>query len=101
MTDIIKLFVPYEDKEQIKNLGGKWDADKKYWTCRRIDEDYFTKWRDVVKLNVSYDDRHKIKKLGAFWDAENKTWVCLSEDVDNFVGYVATSSRLRATESPI
>jgi hypothetical protein len=30
---MIKIFVGFENKEKVKNLGCKWDADKKHWIC--------------------------------------------------------------------
>lgn len=38
------LKVPYEEKEQVKSKGAKWDAAIKSWICSEDQLDTFTKW---------------------------------------------------------
>lgn len=45
-TDILYLQCPFQEKDQVKALGARWDAGKKKWTIKNTDEnrDVFQKW---------------------------------------------------------
>lgn len=48
----INLQCPYQDKDYVKNLGAKWDSDKKVWYIRNpISLEPFSKWlsEEVIK----------------------------------------------------
>ncbi len=48
----INLQCPYEDKDYVKNLGAKWDSDKKVWYIRHpISLAPFSRWlsEEVIK----------------------------------------------------
>ena len=71
----IYLFVPFEMKEQAKELGAKYDADVRQWYCEannkkcRLMFDY--KYFDV-KYDV--DEIARLKALGCRWSKEHKKW---------------------------
>jgi DNA topoisomerase-3 len=66
------LKVPYDEKDEAKKNGARWDNDKKLWY---IVKGIKTLEKYIIEtLEVDYDDKDKVKKLGAFWNNENKTW---------------------------
>lgn len=68
------LNVPFEEKDEVKALGGRYDSEKKKWyvpTGR--DTTSFRKWMTFY-LNVPYQDKDTAKSLGAMWDKEAKKW---------------------------
>ena len=44
INEIIYLNVPYNEKDEAKNLGAKWDNDKKKWYIPQVDSIPFDKW---------------------------------------------------------
>lgn len=58
------LSVPFEDKEQAKNLGARWDSAHKTWYCPDgIDLMLFTKW-----LPAGFKKWERILKDRPFFD---------------------------------
>lgn len=43
-SEIIYLNVPYNEKDEAKELGAKWDKDKKQWYMPQVDSTPFAKW---------------------------------------------------------
>lgn len=43
-SEIIYLNVPYNEKDEAKELGAKWDKDKKQWYIPQVDSTPFAKW---------------------------------------------------------
>lgn len=43
-NEIIYLNVPYNEKDEAKELGAKWDRDKKQWYIPQVDCTPFAKW---------------------------------------------------------
>ncbi|STO96905.1 DUF5710 domain-containing protein [Helicobacter canis] len=43
-SEIIYLNVPYNEKDEAKGLGAKWDKDKKQWYIPQVDSTPFAKW---------------------------------------------------------
>ena len=43
---VVYLKVPFDDKDEVKSLGARWDPDKKSWYCNKSDIDKFNKWSD-------------------------------------------------------
>ncbi len=43
-SEIIYLNVPYNEKDEAKELGAKWDKDKKQWYLPQVDSTPFAKW---------------------------------------------------------
>jgi len=56
----IYLDVPYEEKDQVKRLGARWDSKEKSWYCFEKDRDVFFKWSDrgEVIYEIIGEDRH-------------------------------------------
>lgn len=79
------LFVPPQDKAEVKELGAKWDAGLKRWHVpAKMDLAPFEKWRKVdsdadlkgpgTPLIVPYDLKDFVKEAGAQWDNDKKAW---------------------------
>ncbi|TDN48860.1 zincin-like metallopeptidase domain-containing protein [Scandinavium goeteborgense] len=89
--------VPYQERNEAKALGAKWDRSEQTWFVPAgVSLDKFTKWnggeaaaaaQDVPpqkatpdrsaerqELAVPYKDRAEAKAAGAKWDKEKKTW---------------------------
>ncbi len=52
---IIKLNVPYEEKDEVKALGAKWDSRLKTWFIQNLD-DKFSKWIDEDSVRIEKTD---------------------------------------------
>jgi DNA topoisomerase-3 len=72
MTIYNYLKVPYEEKDEAKKLGAKWDKDRKLWFVEKPVKQ-LEKY-EIVCLNVPYEEKDKVKKLGAFWDINSNCW---------------------------
>jgi len=81
----IYLDVPYDEKNSAKQLGAKWDSQKRKWYFDgSIKEIYkFQRWIDTRSIfsdsnkfyfDVPISDIDIAKELGAKWDAEMKSW---------------------------
>ncbi len=69
----IGLNVPYEEKDEAKELGAKWDADNKLWYVPDgIDHTLFSKWLCIDNLPNF--------KANSYWIAEtmSECWKCES-----------------------
>jgi hypothetical protein len=53
------LAVPYEDKEEVKRLGAKWDYETRLWWCEELER--FSKWKEIINP----PKREKKKRVGA------------------------------------
>lgn len=100
--------VLFQDKDEVKNLGAKWDKDAKRWYIPDgVDEGRFTKWlsgssavqvpkatsfvkapvggfessTDKVYLNVPIAEKEEAKGLGAKWDKDAKKWY-IGDNID-------------------
>jgi hypothetical protein len=48
------LDVPYEEKEEVKRLGARWDPDlRKWFVPRGLKEELFLRWMPVSDQNRS------------------------------------------------
>ncbi len=84
------LNVPFEDKDQVKALGARWDNDRKCWYAPKgADLSKFTNWMGDGKvpsqvkkawLDVPFDDKDEAKSMGARWDKDKKRWYVLSNN---------------------
>ena len=87
----IYLNCPFDDKEECKELGGRWDGDEKKWYITpEMDSEPFSKWAEVsdqaetellsqtakekTYLNCTFDDKEECKSLGGKWDGDAKKW---------------------------
>ncbi|EGI6181602.1 DUF1738 domain-containing protein [Salmonella enterica subsp. houtenae serovar 51:z4,z23:-] len=89
--------VPYQERNEAKALGAKWDRSEQTWFVPAgVSLDKFTKWNgseaaaaaqdappqkattdrsaERQELAVPYKDRAEAKAAGAKWDKEKKTW---------------------------
>ena len=80
----IYLTVNFDQKEEAKLLGAKWDQGKKRWfvTDNNSDNDKeaikrFGKKQKKFFLHVPFEKKEEAKTKGAQWDAKKKKWyVC-------------------------
>ena len=97
---------PFDDNEQVKKLGGRWDPKvKKWYYTNPEDKEKFKKWLpegivtneknkpEITKKNTekryyilcSKDEKEEVKKLGARWDKDAVKWYYTNpEDKDKF-----------------
>jgi hypothetical protein len=81
MPEKIYLLIPYEKKDELKQLHKiRWDAKLKLWFVDEMVEALkpYTK----VQIEVDYDDKDYYKGLlkSMKWDAIGKTWSCSLKD---------------------
>ncbi len=67
------LEVPYEKKDEVKRMGGKWNKDLKCWQCSVAQTRKFDRYMPVF-LSVPFADKGIVKELGAKWDCNVKKW---------------------------
>ena len=90
------LRVPYEEKDEAKALGARWDIDRRLWYAPNAEPALTRRWGmegdgapatdrgpadaapaaalDVRWLHVPYDDKEAAKALGARWDKAKRLW---------------------------
>ncbi|RYH15200.1 hypothetical protein EON65_32145 [archaeon] len=83
------LQVPYEDKDAVKALGAKFDANvKKWYVPPNADIKPFYKWQKIY-LNVPFQEKNDAKALGASWDMlESKWFVTGGHDLKLFMKWI-------------
>jgi hypothetical protein len=68
------LYCKFEDREVLKSLGGKWDADVKKWYCDTMTEK-MKEYREV-NVTVPYELKDVYKeKYSIRWSPDCKSWV--------------------------
>ncbi len=84
--EMIKLSVPYDEKDEAKKLGAKWSAKQETWyVLDGTDLQPFYNWLPKEKkvelimasrdyLNVPREEKDEAKALGAKWDRFQKSW---------------------------
>lgn len=84
--EMIKLSVPYDEKDEAKKLGAKWSAKQETWyVLDGADLQPFYNWLPKEKkvelimasrdyLNVPREEKDEAKALGAKWDRFQKSW---------------------------
>ena len=100
----IYLNCPFDDKDECKSLGGRWDGDEKKWFITSdMNAEPFAQWMgeataaadkpkrddeaagEKIYLNCPYDDKEECKALGGRWDGDAKKWyVPAGKDADLF-----------------
>ena len=90
----IYLNCPFDDKDECKSLGGRWDSDvRKWYITDEMASEPFAQWMegadvspDASKpqaepdegektyLNCPFDDKEACKALGGRWDGDAKKW---------------------------
>lgn len=78
------LTVPFEDKDEVKRRGGRWDMEAKKWYISQYTPiKDFEEWLvDPIFLDVPFDEKNTVKELGARWDIAAKKW-CILPNVKN------------------
>jgi hypothetical protein len=91
MKNYIK--VPFSEKEEVKQLGAKWDKEMKSWYVpEEAEQSKFSKWQSYdpstapaidpnatrVYLAVPFDEKDAVKSAGGRWDGEKRQWYHLS-----------------------
>ena len=75
--------VPFNEKNEAKALGAKWDQENKGWYVPEgVNMADFAKWPEKQKsempardyIKVPMKDKDEAKALGARWDKDNKLW---------------------------
>lgn len=75
------LDVPYEEKEEAKKQGCKWDLKEKKW-YRTTYSSTIDKWI-IVYLDVPFKEKDIVKELGCKWDMKEKKWYIRKEKIDS------------------
>jgi hypothetical protein len=88
------LSVPFDDKDEAKQMGARWDPDRRLWYAmagRPTHDALAAKWplaADTVidvgadagvppvktYLRVPFDEKDAAKRAGARWDPAQKMW---------------------------
>lgn len=106
---IIRLNIPFSNKDKAKELGARWNVSKKYWyintkyveqeavdALMKLQEEtetdsatMFAKPAKPVEtekkkyIKVSFANKDKAKKLGARWDAVVKSWYYVEDSISD------------------
>ena len=115
-----KIFLncSFEDKDECKSLGGKWDGDdKKWYITDDMDTKPFEQWMgnsedaapvlhqpdsepqsipsgERTYLDCPFEDKDECKSLGGKWDGDAKKWyVPAGEDTAPFAKWIIDTSK--------
>lgn len=96
--DRIYLNCPFDEKDECKSLGGRWDNDtRKWYITAEMNAEPFAQWMsdgdgdgdeqakapdaetaaddgERIYLNCPFDDKEECKALGGRWDGDAKKW---------------------------
>lgn len=76
------LQVPFDQKEEVKALGARWDKDAKKWFVpESAFTEEFARWLPKY-LNVPFASRNDAKAMGAMWDPVAQKWYIPANIVD-------------------
>ena len=68
------LYVKFEQKEEIKSLGAKWDEVAKKWYCESMTEK-LKEYREV-NVTIPFDEKDKYKsQFSIRWSPDEKSWI--------------------------
>lgn len=76
------LDVPFEEIDQVKQLGGRFDGYRRLWYVpSHIDHNGFDLWKPSARiyLESSFEDKGEIKQLGGRFDREKGKWFIRSD----------------------
>lgn len=73
------LDCPFEEKDQVKSPGARWDATARKWFVPLAlypHIDRFNRWtpNGKIYLDCPYEERDQAKKAGAVWDGVLQRW---------------------------
>ena len=75
------LYVKFEQKEEIKSLGGKWDEVAKKWYCLTMTEE-LEPYREV-NVSIPFDEKERYKeKYSIRWSPNEKSWITSQKIAD-------------------
>ena len=81
------LYCKFEEKEKIKELGGKWDVERKKWFCSDVTCDLHD--FEEVKIDIAYDKKDEYKlKYSMRWSPDVKSWITnrkIAREIENEV----------------
>lgn len=94
----------FEDKDRIKELGGKWDSDSKHWRLSHTTELFNTVEVDVDEIYYKdYAGRYNRKN----WKVEESSYqdiilkaeksLCLKDDTTSFIGSIGDRLSIAVT----
>lgn len=88
----IYIKVPFNEKDEVKKLSGRWDTEVKSWYIPEgEDENKFSKWErhdpsvrvesnaTRIYLNVPFAEKDEARAATARWDGDKKQWYYLSD----------------------
>ena len=67
------LYVPFDEKDNAKEQGAKWDPANKSWVCDIQNQSLIEKYKKRY-IQVLYKDKDNAKENGCKWDQESKKW---------------------------
>lgn len=84
----IRLLVPFEDKDLVKQHKCRWDVEGKYWYYLSEDKalpDELKKYKAYPVL-ISYDEKDEMKQRlkSMKWDSVKKAWFVNQADYDSY-----------------
>lgn len=83
--DKLYLIVPYEEKDEVKKRGAKYDGDLKLWYLPPLKDplEFSEYWAFLEK---TFEDKEELKQLGAKFNSNIKKWYVPNNlDYDEFV----------------
>ena len=92
----IYIEVPFKLKNEIKNLGGSWDKDKKSWFIYEDNENMkeikklifdYNRKKEKIYLNIPYDLKNEAKQDGCKWCKNMRKWT-ITEENNNYNYYM-------------
>ena len=69
------LSIPYDERENTKSQGAKWDANTKLWYVLDSNSPLLETYQ-LITLQVDYKDKDEAKALGAKYNNILKSWYC-------------------------
>ncbi len=75
--EMVPLYVPFEDKDVIKEMGARWNPDQKQWVIAKSSANRFKQWLVPPKkkyISVPYEKRDDVKAAGGKWDKDARSW---------------------------
>jgi len=71
-SGITYIDVPYEQKDEAKSMGARWDPDERRWYVQE-NAWSFSRWFRRY-LDVPYEQKDEAKSMGARWDPDRMQW---------------------------
>ena len=100
------LSVPFEEKDQAKKLGARWDPEQKHWWVPSgVEQAIFARWLNTtgssapLYLNLAPIDRSEFDNFHSTWPVEAffVPWSCWKCKKETLVFHVAVNRGIEAT----